>query len=155
MAVLMTVFYIYMIARPVAVGMTYEGKVNLGVTKVEAIYKINNSRKLTQITEHTEVEYSYFVKGREIVIFLGHEGEMSNSEYKELKEKVLKNWGYYEQLGWVNSTSAFKLEKGGDEFISSDSIIFAVLGGIVTVAFITLAAFSIVVSTTKTKNKKK
>lgn len=155
LAVLMLAFYIGMLVRPVAVGMSYKGKTNLGLTKVDTTIKINNGKKLTKITKNTKVEYSYFVKGREIVVFLGHDGEMSKKEYNETKDKVLKNWDYYEALGWVNSTNAFKMESGSDEFTSNGSIVFAIVGGIITVTLVVFAGLAVAASCKKSKKKRK
>lgn len=155
LAILMLAFYMYMIIRPVAVGMSYKGELNLGIKKVEATYKINGFSKLTQITENAEIEYSYFVKGREIVVFLGHDGEMNKEDYQDMKERVLKNWEYYKKLGWVNSVNAFTMEKGGENFISTSSIVFAVVGGIVTLTLIIMAGMAIAPSKKKSKKKRK
>ena len=155
LAILMLAFYLYMVIRPVAVGMSYKGKLDLGITKVDATYKINSFSKLTQITKNAEIEYSYFVKGREIVVFLGHDGEMTKEEYKDMKEAVLNNWEYYEMLGWVNSVNAFTMGKGGEKFVSTSSIVFAIVGGIVTATLMVMAGIAIAPSKKKSKKKRK
>lgn len=153
LAVLMLAFYIGMMVRPVAVGMSYKGKTNLGLTKVDTTIKINNSNKLTKITKNTETEHYYFVKGREIVVLWDSGAKLSKEEYKDLKEDVLGNWSTFKLNKY--DVSAFKMEKGSDEFTSNGSIIFAVVGGIITVTLVVFAGLSIAASCKKSKKKRK
>ena len=87
LAVLMLIFYIGMLVRPVAIGMNYKGKTTVGLTKVDTTIKINNGKKLTKTTKNTETEHYYFVKGREIVILWDSGVKLSKDEYKDLKKK--------------------------------------------------------------------
>ena len=153
LAVLMLIFYIGMLVRPVAIGMNYKGKTTVGLTKVDTTIKINNGKKLTKTTKNTETEHYYFVKGREIVILWDSGVKLSKDEYKDLKEEVLDNWNTF-KLNKYN-VSAFKMEKGSDEFTSNGTIIFAIVGGIITATLVIFAGLAVSASCKKSKKKRK
>lgn len=137
LAVVMLVVYIGMLVRPVAIGMTYKGKIE----GVETSVKVKNGSEVVIKVDDTEMEGRYVVKGREVYF---QAGDMSDKEYKELKEDVLENWEEAKEYGLISDTNAFAVEFGDENLTCAGSIVFAAVGGVVTVALVTFATLSLV-----------
>ena len=143
LAVVMLVVYIGMLVRPVAIGMTYKGEVeNFGGKKVETSIKIKNGSEFVMTTEGEDdsIKGRFIVKGREILIL---PNEMTDKEFKEVKEDALENWKDAKASGMVFKANAFKTELDGEDFICTGSIVFAAVGGVVLVALLTFGTLSV------------
>ena len=143
LAVVMLVAYIGLLVRPVAVGFTYKGKTeNLLGKEVEVSIKIKNSSEfvMTSEGEDEKIEGRYVVKGREIAII---PMEISDKDFKEMKEEALKNWEDVKESGMVYKANAFKTELDGEDFVCTGSIVFAIVGGVVLVALLTFGTLSV------------
>lgn len=151
-AVVLLVVYIGMLVRPVAIGFTYKGKVDLGLgDKTEVSIKVKNGSEVVLNSEMTgEMKVRYVVKGREIAV-LSMMGEISDEEFKEVKKEVLDDWDTAKAMGIVYDTNAFNVNMDGENLVCAGSIIFAVVGGIVTAAVITFATLSTIVVVKKKK----
>ncbi len=137
LAVVMLVVYIGMLVRPVAIGMTYKGKIE----GIEASIKVRNGSEVTVEMDGQEMEGRYVVKGREVYF---HVGDMTDKEFKELKENVLENWEQGKKYGLIHDVNAFVAEFGDENLTCAGSIVFAAVGGVVTVALVTFATLSLV-----------
>ena len=142
-----------MLVRPVAIGFTYKGKVDLGMgEKAEVSIKVKNGSEVVLNSEMTgKMNVRYVVKGREIAV-LSMLGDISDDEFKDVNKDVLDNWDQAKAMGIVYDTNAFNVNMDGENLICAGSIVLAVVGGIVTAAVITFATLSTIVVV---KNKKK
>lgn len=157
LAIAMLAVYIGMLVRPVAVGMTYKGTSIVAGREVEHKYKINDGRTLTYyIGDDKEgTKMWYFTKGYEMVIMepvstnelLG----MTEEEYKDKVKEYKEKWDNV--IGKI-STNAFAFGND-DKVTSAGTVVFAVIGGIVTILLLTFAGASVAVSVSTKKSGKK
>ena len=67
---------------------------------------------------------------------------------EEMKEKAYDNWGSVGMV--VDDINAFKLTIGDRDAVSAGSIVFAIVGGMITITLVALAVMSL---TSKSKKK--
>jgi len=151
LAVVMAVFYIGMLVRPVAIGMTYKGDMDLGSgTKMEMVVKVTSSSKADVSVKFTGVsleleDVRYIEHDRELLILLDDDMQplkMTDKEYKDFKKDVIKNWDTYEEGAF--DINAFSMGEDEDTLTCTGSIVFAAVGGVVLVALLALGTLSVV-----------
>ena len=147
-AVLMLVFYIAMLVRPVAIGMTYKGEASFGIgTKVEMTVKVKNSSEVdVKISaEGTSIEMEdmrYVCHDRQLYIMID-EGKMTDEQFKNAKKEIIENWETLDKVGALLDVNAFKAGDETDTLTCAGSIVFAAIGGVVTVALLGFATLSV------------
>ncbi len=150
LAVVMAVFYIGMLVRPVAIGMTYKGKVDMGMgEKMEMTIKVKSGSevdvKISMDESSMEMEnIRYIEHDRQIYVLLDNAGEeLSDKEYKELKEEAIENWDDLDEMGALMDANAFVIGDDEDTLKCTGSIIFAVIGGVLVAGLVTFGTLSV------------
>lgn len=156
LAVVMLVVYIGMLVRPVAIGMTYKGEVTMYGQKAEISVKVTSGKKLemtTKVDGDSMTEKGYYFEKDGYIVFMDADND---EEYKAEKKELLNNWE--DTKAMIKATgmggidcNAFGVEVMGEDFTCVGSIVFAVVGGIVTAAVITFATLSTIVVLKKKK----
>lgn len=149
LAALMLIFYIGMMVRPVAIGMSYKTERD----GVEVSLKFNSTKKLTMTMsedgEEESIKYYYIAKGREIAIIMTPASLVSDKAYEELKEQAKEDWGSVGMV--IEDINAFKMEIAGEDYVSTGSIVFAVVCGVITVTLLVFAGMSVAAQSKKRK----
>ena len=148
LAVIMTVAYIGLLVRPVAIGMTYKGEVTMRGETAEISVKVKSSKKLEMITKvdgTTTTREGYYLEKDGFIVFMDADNE---TEYKDEKKEILDNWEEAKdmiettKMGGINC-NAFSVEVMGEEFKCTGSVVFAIVGGIVELVLLAGAGLAI------------
>lgn len=153
LAVIFAAVYIGMLVRPVAIGMTYKGEMDLGYGgKMEMVVKVTSSSKVdvkvkVSGTSMEMEDVRYIEHDRQLLILLDDGGEplqMTDKEYKDAKEEIIKNWDEVKKSDMmIMDINAFSM---GDEEQSLDctgSVVFAIVGGIVELILLAGAGLAV------------
>lgn len=153
-AVVLAVFYIGMLVRPVAIGFTYKGEIAYGLNDtMDMTVKVNSGSEVDVTLKYPDQSKDEL----ENVRYVEHDGEiyllmdyftmqpekLTDKQYKERKKEILRNWDTYEEAAF--DINAFEIEMDDDEdtLTCVGSIVFAVIGGVVLTALGTLGALSV------------
>ena len=154
LAVIMLVFYIGMLVRPVAIGMTYKGDLNMdywGKMEMEVKVKTGSKADVKVTIEGVSFELEdvrYVENDRQVYIIMADLDDpmkMTDEEYKEMKKEILKYWDDLDKEGALMDVSAFSMGDETDSMTCVGSIVFAIIGGVITAALITFATLSTLV----------
>lgn len=159
LSVVLLVFYIGMLVRPVAIGFTYKGEFELapGQTMEMEIKATSGSKANIKIkVDGASIEMEdvrYVAHDEEIYLMFnlmtGEAEKMSDSEFKAQKKEILKNWDVYEE--GALDVNAFVMGDDEDSLTCAGSIVFAVVAGLVVAAVLTFGTLSLVAFTKKRK----
>ncbi len=147
LAVIMTVAYIGLLVRPVAIGFTYKGEIEHPMTseKVDVSVKFKSGKKAEMKIEGEESEEIYYFEKDGYVVFLDIENK---DDYKDAKEEYIEHWDevkvMVETMGLGGKDcNAFNAIVMGQELQCTGSIVFAVVGGIVELVLLAGAGLSV------------
>lgn len=139
-AVVLLVFYIAMLARPISYGMTYKATEEGVTTKIT----FDSKQIKNEISEDdgSTVSYKlYFVeKDGEFMILPGTTKDSYKDDVKEAKE----NWGTYQSAEQTIKINAFSFKVDDVKYTCSGAIVFAVVMGLVEATVIAFAVTSTV-----------
>ena len=135
-AVVFLVTYIGLLVRPVAIGFNYSQtedgvtiSYNFGFKKVEAT--------MTDGKNEESMEAYYYCQDN--IVILDYANAVKNDkDYKEWKKDIQENWNTYKNMGF--EVNAFEFN---EDYTCVESIVFAVIGGIITVALLTFGTLSV------------
>lgn len=150
LAVVMLIAYIGLLVRPVAVGFTYKGEMDIGMGEMEMVVKVKSGSKVDVKVDvdGTSMELEdvrYIEHDRELLVLLNYGTmqplELTDKEYKEMKEDIIKDWDTYKEAAF--DINAFEMGEDGDSLTCTGSIVFAIVGGVVLVALLTFGTLSV------------
>lgn len=170
-AVIMAVALVYFTVRPVAIGYTYSGDFSISILdetqRIDCKYRFLGTNKvevsIKEIkTGETNVGNCWYVYNDGEFVILGATEDISEEEFKELKQKYLENWDslyavYKESVGFTGfptTINAFSAEiQNGYNYVCLGTILTIAIGGALEVALIVFVALSAKQCFKKTTNK--
>ena len=155
--VVVLAFYIYMLARPISYGMTYHNEMVYAGQTFEGIMKFKSDN--TVLNDNTnfdeEITSRYYYKNGYVFFTLAETDE----EYEEEIAMIDENFDEaVESPFYAAKINAFKQTYAGPDgyttiYTCKGAIIFAIAGGVVSLALIALTASSLILSK-KAKSEK-
>ncbi|MBE5741264.1 MAG: hypothetical protein E7351_01880 [Clostridiales bacterium] len=147
LAVLMLVFYIGMMVRPVAWWMDYSYKGE----KVTQTITFNNDKSLkTKMkSENSTYENAYSVYVKEGYLFLVGDKDMSKDDYNEATKAIDDTFAVSKSSAVATEVNAFSMKVGDQKYVCVGQYVFAVVGAIVEVALLGFAVTSVILSVKK------
>ena len=154
LAVIFAVVYIGMLVRPVAIGMTYKGEMDLGfggkmemVVKVTSGSKVDVKVKMSGTSMELE-DVRYIENDRQLLILLdvddGTPLQMTDKEYKEAKEEIIKNWDDVKKSDMmVMDINAFEMGDETQSLSCTGSVVFAIIGGVIELVLLAGAGLAV------------
>ena len=155
LAIVMLVVYIGMLVRPVAIGFTYEGEMAIGSQKMEMAIHVTTGSKADVTVKvggaTVELEDVRYIEHKGKIYILMEDNDdpqtMSDADYKKVKKDIIKNWDSIEEA--LPEVNAFKMGNEEMSFDCAGSVVFAIVGGILTLAVIAGATLSVLYTVKK------
>ena len=153
LAVIMTVAYIGLLVRPVAIGMTYKGKMDMGMgEKMEMVVKVTSGSEVDVKVkvDGTSIEMEnlrYVEHDRQLLVLLDYDTmqpiKMTDKEYKDAKKEAIERWDEIEKLGMLMDINAFEMGDETDTLKCTGTVVFTVIGGIVELVLLAGAGLAV------------
>lgn len=160
LAVVLLVFYIIMLSRPISYGMNYKYKTIEEGTEITITINVKNKKTATvsYATEYTITSAETWVYYYDNYLYLvGAKETMNETEYDtevlRIKENRATAMVEYKEENMLFKTSAFKMKIDGDELKCAGASAFATIVIIIEIAVISFAVTSTILAFKKHKQK--
>ena len=159
LAVVLAVVYIGMLVRPVAIGFTYKGEMDMmGAGKMEMVVKVTSGSevdvKVKVAGASVEMEdLRYIEHDGQLLVLLDYDNmepiKMTDKEYKDAKKEAIENWDEIKKSGMLMDINAFEMGQGEETLDCTGTVVFAIVAGVVELVLLAGAALAIVYAVKK------